>query len=505
MQVLRLLACCLLCSILYVNSIAQKSSKIELVNAGVLEFGDGVSSGARRLIGNVILRQDDVTMYCDSARLFPDQNMFEAFSHIHLTRRGEQNFDIFSQQLVHDGNLKISQFRDKVVMTDKKVTLTTDYFDYHIDTKTGFYTQGGEIVDSASVLTSLNGNYYGKEQKFIFSKNVKIENEAEKFVLKTDSMHYHADTKTVWFFGPTHVISDTNYLYARHGWYNTETGFSQFTDSVRYESKGRYLLADKVDANRNDKKLTASGNVFLNDTARHFIATGQFMHYTDSPQFFILTRKAVVIYIDQSDSLFLHADTITSYPDSAGFKIIHAFHHVKAWRSDFQLKCDSLVFTESDSLLRLFGSPVVWSQDNQLTSVDMTLKMKNGQPYTFFLSESAMIISQVDPEKYNQISGKSMTGFISKKKLNKVNVDGMSQSIYYTTDNRGVFGINAVACKNMTIYLENKEVKRIILFDSPKGTMNPPKQLSQKETRLKGFVWHEKSRPLNSRDIFRWE
>ncbi|MBL7923984.1 MAG: hypothetical protein JNL88_07290, partial [Bacteroidia bacterium] len=57
---------------------SQESKQIEIVQAGSLEGVkvDGVE--VRRLIGNVIFRQDDTDMYCDSALFYESTNSIDA-------------------------------------------------------------------------------------------------------------------------------------------------------------------------------------------------------------------------------------------------------------------------------------------------------------------------------------------------------------------------------------------------------------------------------------------
>ncbi|MBL0095687.1 MAG: hypothetical protein IPP46_03775 [Bacteroidetes bacterium] len=46
---------------------AQDKKQIEIVQAGSLEGGKGNGVEVRRLIGDVIFKQEDTYMYCDSA------------------------------------------------------------------------------------------------------------------------------------------------------------------------------------------------------------------------------------------------------------------------------------------------------------------------------------------------------------------------------------------------------------------------------------------------------
>lgn len=495
-----------LINVLFISfGLSQKITRVELLGAKSIQFDQNTVGGARRLIGDVKLRQEDVTMYCDSAQLFESDNTFNAFSKVHVTRGGEQKFDVYSNFLKHQGNEKIASFSDNVVMTDGKMTLRTDFFKYNLKSEIGEYTTGGTIVDSATTLISKTGFYYGMEKKFIFSKDVEINNPSEKFSLYTDTLHYMGESKTTYFFGPTLIINDTNYMSANYGWYNTKTNRAYFAKKARYHNASQTFTAREMNIDRNKKEVEAFHQAVFTDTANKVVAKANKVYYIDNPHKMLLTDSAVAIYVQNRDSLFMHADTLLSVPDTGGVhKVAKAFHHVKLFHKDFQAKCDSMSFTQSDSILKMFGNPVLWNQENQISAEYMELRMVDGKPSTFYLTNTAIIVSQVDSTRFNQISGKRMKGYIRKNELYKVDVFSNAESVYHALDKNGVLGVNMAGSTDMTIYIKNKKIERVVLLNAPSGAMKPPVKLSQKETRLKNFVWYPMHRPLKPLDIFKW-
>ena len=55
-------------------SFAQKPKQIELINANSLEFDNSSGVKAKKLIGNVQFKHEEVLMFCDSAYLFDESN-----------------------------------------------------------------------------------------------------------------------------------------------------------------------------------------------------------------------------------------------------------------------------------------------------------------------------------------------------------------------------------------------------------------------------------------------
>ncbi len=54
----------------------------------------------------------------------------------------------------------------------------------------------------------------------------------------------------------------------------------------------------------------------------------------------------------------------------------------------------------------------------------------------------AFIISREDSGKFNQITGRSMTGYIRNNELTRIDVNGNAQTIYYAKDGKTFIGVN---------------------------------------------------------------
>ena len=69
-----------------VLSFAQETRTIIIDNADITEFDNTQGNQRSRLIGNVKFRHEDVFMSCDSAHFYPDLNLLDAFSQVHIWR-----------------------------------------------------------------------------------------------------------------------------------------------------------------------------------------------------------------------------------------------------------------------------------------------------------------------------------------------------------------------------------------------------------------------------------
>jgi len=484
---------------------AQKSTKVEILHSNFFRSDKDIGGGAQRLIGNVAFRQDSTIMKCDSAWFFSEKNMFEAFSNVHLFKEGDNTIDIKSNFLRHNGNTKMAQFRKNVVMRDTQVVLYTDSLDYDIRRDIGYYLYGARIVDSATTLTSSKGHYYNKKREIYFKDKVIVLHNKGEYEMYSDTLKYDTQTKITYFFGPTEFYNDTNYMYAEFGWYNTNNNKSFFKQNAIYNNPNQSITADSIFYDRNIKHGIAYSNVVATDTVQQVVIKGNYLEVFQNPEKVLVTDSALLIHIVDGDSLFLHADTIITEFDTSGeHRIFYAYHHTRIFKSNFQAQTDSLFFSMVDSVLQFYGSPVIWAQENQITSTFIEAFMIDEKLDHFKLYDGGLIIAMEDTAHFNQIKGVEMTGYLRNNKLYKIDVFKKSETIYFPVDKYGIFGVNKSKSTDITILLKNNKMNRIIYRQSYEGKMHPLDDLTPKQMKVRDFIWLEKQRPVEPNDVFIW-
>ena len=185
---------------------------------------------------------------------------------------------------------------------------------------------------------------------------------------------------------------------------------------------------------------------------------------------------------------------ITSY------RLMKAFHHVRIFSKDLQVKCDSMSYSFQDSVIRLYKKPVIWSAENQLTADSMALFTKNRQADHLELYNNAFITSFVDTLRYNQIKGRNLTGYFKDNELFKILIKGNGESVYYLLEGEAVAGRNQSKCANIEVKFDKGHISEIFEYENPEGTIDPP--LPPKPVRLEGFSWLDQIRPKKKEDIF---
>ncbi|MDP4292351.1 MAG: hypothetical protein Q8908_14830, partial [Bacteroidota bacterium] len=185
-------------------------------------------------------------------------------------------------------------------------------------------------------------------------------------------------------------------------------------------------------------------------------------------------------------------------------KILFAYHKVRFFNDSLQGICDSLAFITKDSVLNLYQNPVLWSGKNQLSADTIRLFTVNKEVSKLMMYNTAFIISRDSLQNFNQVKGKLMTAFFKDNKINRIDVDGSAESLYYVRqDDHSLIGVNKAISSSMVIYLDDRQkVKKITWVQKPTNVLYPEKELPSDEKRLRDFKWIETGRPLNKSDIF---
>ncbi len=480
---------------------AQQIRKIEILNADITEFDNELGNQASRLLGNVRFQHEDMMMSCDSAHYYPETNTLDAFSNVHIWR--EDTLQLFGNFLRYTGNNRMAAIRGDVKLIDKETTLTTQFIDYDLNSDMGYYWNGGDIMNGNNHLCSNLGSYYARDKMFFFKDSVVITN--PDYIMYSDTLKYNTVTEIAYFLGPTNIVSNENLIYCENGWYDTRQNISRFSRNASLVTGTRTLSGDSLYYERETGFGEAVSNVELFDTEQQMILRGNYARYNEKTAYAMLTDRALMIQIEKEDSLFVHADTIKSVEDSIpDFRIIKAYYHVKIFRHDIQGKCDSLVYTDVDSAFRFYGEPVLWSEENQLTSEYMTIFTKERKLSKIILENMAFIASAEDSGQYNQIKGRDMYGYFENNELVRIDVNGNGETLYYARDMGVIIGANKAAGSNMVIFLKDRKFDRILFVNQPDATFYPIEKLPEETRFFQHFTWYGEYRPLKKEDIFSW-
>jgi len=478
---------------------AQEPNQVEQF-ADYMEQAQDIANGAYRFIGNVRFIREGAIMYCDSAYLYSENNTLDAFNRVHLVQG--DTLDLYGEFLHYDGNTRIAQIRRNVKLVGQNTELITTELDFDLGNSVGYYTHHANITSGENKLKSREGFYYSREDMYYFRDSVVLLN--PDYTIYSDTLKYHIPTKVAYFFGPTEIIGDSSYIYCEDGWYNTETNISMLKKEALVRNKKQTIKGDSLYYERETGYGEGFSNIELLDEEQNIILRGNHAFVNQKEDSALLTLNALFIYITgEGDSVFVHADTLRAAPDSAGFRQLRAYYGVRLFKSDLQGMCDSLFYSTTDSILRLFHEPVLWSGENQLSAEYIELWTKNRAIDQLHMQGVAFMINQEDSGKFNQIKGKNMVGYFRDNEPYKVVVKGNGQTVYYAKDKEQLIGVNVAQSSDLTIFLKDNKPDDIRFYIKPVGTTYPLDLAPKEELILKDFKWLESLRPKIKEDIFK--
>ena len=201
-----------------------------------------------------------------------------------------------------------------------------------------------------------------------------------------------------------------------------------------------------------------------------------------------------------TDSLAV-ADTVAVEPpkDSTRIGFLEAVRNVRIFKKSMQVSCDSLLYSDIDSLARLYKDPVIWQEVTRQYAADsITLVVRGGAMEKASLMSNAFVTLQQDTSFYNQIRGTEMLAFFGDKgALERFDVLGGASALFYIEENGVLATVNKTDSKMLSATFKDGEIERIHYYDQPKNDGYPLVQMTRDERSLKGFNWQPDRRPAD--------
>ena len=201
----------------------------------------------------------------------------------------------------------------------------------------------------------------------------------------------------------------------------------------------------------------------------------------------------------QSDSTL--RDTLpmeVAFPEDSTYKMIKAYRNVKMFRSESQMACDSLTILNTDSIIRMYKSPVMWNDNNQILSDSAMIHTERQRIKSAHFYGNPIMGIEIDTAYYNQVKGKEMISFFENGKVYRNDVNGNAQTIYYLQEEEGadVTALMYIESSAITFYLDDGSIDKISYKQNPEYVLYPMEMVPEsQERKLQGFDWQEDRRP----------
>lgn len=453
--------------------------------------------------GNVHFQHNNANLYCDSAIFFRDDNRVNAYSRVHINQGDTIN--LFCDSLRYNGNTKISKLDGNVRMRDQEYKLVTDSLEYDGNNAIGAYDNFATIttIKDDIKLTSIKGYYHAKPKIFFFKDSVRVSH--PEYQLISDTLEYRTNDNTAHFHGPTTIKMDSSLVKCSRGTYYTDNRFVELWNGATLIDSNRTFYADSMLYSQETGIGEGFMNVDLYDSTEQIQFLSNYMWKSAENDTIILNDQARIIQYNEKDTLELHADSIFHRTDSLDEKVSIAERNVAIINGDIKVRSDSAFFSSTDSIIKLFKDPILWSENTQLTADSILSNYYNNEFHEVYLYNNSFIASEHDSLHYDQIKGKFMTAWIDSNKVQKVKIEFNAQTLYFTEEEKPaadssltikkVDGMNDLECSEILIHFKNSEIDHITFIDEPTATYMPISKVLETELFLKGFNWQIARQP----------
>ncbi|TXF75142.1 OstA-like protein [Chryseobacterium sp.] len=497
----------------------QQGEKVKLIHSDFFQKTPEKYAGNPFFSGNVQFNHQGSVLTADVVILYQDQNFVKAIGNVKL-----QNADgsvITAGEMEYDGNSQKGIARKNVVLTDPKQTIKTETLYYDRLSNQAYFNTGGTIADATNVMYTKSANYNLNTKMIDFTGKVKIDN--PEYIVEGSSIKQNQNTNTAEFFGPTTITNrknPANYVYTELGTYQMNSKEVYLNKNSRIHYNGKILTGDKMYYNQFTGFGKGTGNVTLRDPKENRYIKGGYGEIYEKKDSAMMTEKPYAVKILEKDSMYFSADRILAYQkagetDPAEKKsFLRAYRKARMYKSNIQLRADSLTFNETDGVMHLFGTPIAWSGAKQVTGdkIEAYFDTENEYIDSLKVIGNAFAISKADSlnlkDEFNQVKGKLMTVYYEKNEVRLAKVIGNAQAITYADDQNEKtkkverIGVSLSTCGTIEAAFEESKVQIISCNIGANTDIYPMSKISREKRFFPDFNWNTKDRLRKWEDIF---
>ena len=418
----------------------------------------------------------------------------------------------------------LAHFQDSVKILHAEYRMNADALDFDLLNNIAYFDGPTKVYNNEKLLYCEDG-FFDIDSSYaeLYQNAVFKDFSAEKPVIaKADTILYAAKKEIYFLIGNAFYDNGDHLVHADTIVVDEKNNNYDFYGHPVFESKNaasnQKITSDRSNFDAANDALYFSGNVSLNDEkiavnsdsmyyqldSKNAFLIGSVIFkdstsdlsiysdkaiFNDSTEFMMAYDRPYLETILNQDTLWLKADTITVKKDSVkDEKIMCAYHNVHIFKSDLQVKCDSMYF--KDSIFNFYESPVLWVNESQFTAKYIDVHLKDEAIHQVYLYEESMIVSTEDEYYFDQISGKNLRADLINNQVKTIFIDDQGEVVYYVKDESGAYmNVNDIDCKQMMMYFDSNSVNKINFMVDPSAVLYPMRQINHKTLQLKGFKW----------------
>lgn len=471
------------------------------------------------------------------------------FSH-GASMRDKDGQIIESRDGTYESAIKTFIFENSVNMYTDSVFIKTGRLEYQADSSLATFSGGLDAWKGRDMLSSKHGWYNKEKEHFLFRDDVHGLSPTQE--IWCDSLYYWRALEDVKMIGNVQVTDSTREVSAMAEIMFYQDSLSRITmerdaavaaasdnqgqkdtiyvsaDRIVYKDIQKNLIPESViaDSQNRTKELNVdpvseyrrkaaeasakaaeeknkgNGGPQLKGGA---VESGTVSSSTSEPDVSSPPDKVMPV----SDSLSVSLDSLALEPvlepqiDTSKIGFLSAKGKVKVFRSDMQAVCDSLEYSDLDSLARLYIDPIVWNESNRQYRADsLTIIIKDKKMDRASLMSNAFIVIQEDSICFDQIkSAEIMAYFDDETALRRFDALGGANALFYLQENDAFATVNKVESKMLSAKFSEGEIDTIYYYDSPQNDAYPVVQFPKDEREMKGFSWLPELRPQSKADV----
>ena len=497
----------------------EQGEKVKLIHADTFGIVKGKYDDNPFFSGNVQFFHQGSTLTADEVIFYREQNFVKALGNVKL-----QNADgsvITSGEMEYDGNTQKGIARKNVVLTDPGQTIKTETLYYDRLSNNAYFNTGGTIAKDGNVMYTKAANYDLANRLIDFTGNVKIDN--PEYTVDGVNIIQNQNTNTATFNGPTTITNKknpSNLIYTEKGTYNMNSKEVYLKKNSRINYNGKILTGDDLYFNQITGFGKGKGNVTLRDPQEKRYMKGGYGEIYEKKDSAMMTEKPYAVKILEKDSMYFSAERILAYQkidDQNPLKkksFLRAYKKSRMFKSNIQVRADSLSFNETDGIMHLDGKPIAWSGEKQITGdkIEAYFDTENEFIDSLRVIGNAFAISKADSlnmkDEFNQVKGKLMNVYYKQNEINLAKVIGNAQAITYADDQNEKtkeverIGVALSTCGTIEALFEDRKVQIISCNIGANTDIYPMSQISREKRFFPDFNWNTKDRLKTWKDIF---
>ncbi len=399
---------------------------------------NGVS--VREVQGNVILKQGNVVITCDTALQYISSNNAKLIGNVVIT---QDTVTIITNEGYYYGSERRAETTTGIKLNDKKVILTADSGNYYFNEKKAVFMHNVKLYDTTSTLTSERLIYFRDEDRVIATGNVKIINASN--IIYADSLDYYRKNKISFAYRNVEIRDLKNNVMI-------------FGNHLEHYANKHYTLVDKNPLLMQIDTTYSSTEGMTNGAGRFGLDT-------------------LVIRSRKMESF---RDSVDTYKAEDSVRIVRGEF---ASRNDFTIYYRKQYKIVTEKLSDNFPQPILWYDNSQLTGDSVTIFLQDNKINHMEINDNAFVLSQdsIYHKRFNQLSGSKVIAYFNDDQLTKTEVFGGVHSIYYLFEDTTRNGLTKSSSEKATINFLNKRVNEVKLYGSPASDYYPEKMVRGNE------------------------